>query len=121
MTTMNEVTEVSNQRYLNVSAIKQHALKASDKIRGGKFERVGSEFITEVQIDVENLVRSIQIKYPSKVHADLVFAQVEDKPRFVTGELLEKIQTVLDDAIARLIQRKVESHPGVGKTLQNTR
>lgn len=110
---MNET--LATQRYLNQSALKQHALRCSAELRAGKFERVGQSFLDEVQAEVECLVRHIDNKSREGHHNNLL----DDAAcGFVTGELQAKLRTVLDNAVARIIQRKVESHPSVGKTLQ---
>lgn len=100
-------------RILNQSAVKEHALACSQHIRGGKFTRVSESFLTEIQLEVEALVRSFEAKYPSKTHSN-----VPHTLRFSTGELFDKLQPILDNAIARLIQRRIEQHPSVGSTLQ---
>lgn len=112
---MNEIILAGEKRYLNTSAIKSHALHCSEKLRAGKFERVGQAFLVEVETDVENLVRQIETKYPERTHPS-----ISTDVNLVTGELIHRLQKALNAAVARLIQRKVESHPGIGKTLQNT-
>lgn len=99
-------------RILNASAVKEHALFCSQHIRSGKFTRVSESFLNEIQLEVEALVRSFEAKYPSKTHEDL------HGEGFATGQLWYKLQPVLDRAIARLIQRRIEQHPSVGSTLQ---
>lgn len=100
-------------RILNQTAIRDHALACSKQIRGGKFSRVSESFISEIQLDFEAFVRSLEAKYPPKIHGNLPHTL-----KFVTGELLDKLSPLLDNAIARLIQRRVEQHPSVGFTLQ---
>lgn len=99
-------------RIINASAVKEHALFCSQTIRGGKFSRVSESFINEITLEVESLIRSIETRYPSKTHEDL------HGEGFTTGQLWDKLQPVLDRAIARLIQRRIEQHPSVGSTLQ---
>lgn len=100
-------------RILNASAVKEHALACAQAIRGGKFTRVSETFLNEIQMEVEALIRSFESKYPSKTHTN-----VPHTLQFSTGEFFDKLQPILDNAIARLIQRKVEQHPSVGSTLQ---
>lgn len=101
-------------RILNASAVKQHSLDCSQAIRGGKFTRVSESFINEIQMEVEALIRSFESKYPAKTHADVT----PNAGAFATGQLFAKLQPILDNAIARLIQRRIEQHPSVGSTLQ---
>jgi hypothetical protein len=111
-----ETIDLSSGRYLNETAIRDHALECSKLFKAGKFTRVGQDFIDEVQTDVEVLVREIKSKWPAWIHS----AADTDKT-FTTGALLERIQPVLNSAIARLIQNKVVKQPSCGKTLSRTR
>lgn len=99
-------------RILNQSSVREHALLCSKQIKGGKFDRVSESFFVEVEAGLDEIVRSVNTKHPSKIHADIL-----TPTRFVTDQLLEKLRPLLDRAVARVIQRAVESHPGVGKTL----
>lgn len=101
-------------RILNHSAVKEHSLACSKAIRGGKFSRVSESFITEIRLEVEAIVRGIELKYPAKTHSNVPHPNM----RFGTGELTEKLLPILNSAIARLIQRRIEQHPSVGSTLQ---
>lgn len=102
-------------RILNQTAVREHALECSKKIRGGKFSRVSESFIAEIQLEVESLIRSFESRFPAKTHGD-VDPQINFG--FSTRQLFAKLQPILDRAIGRLIQRKVEQHPSVGSTLQ---
>lgn len=102
---------------LNQSAIRKHALDCSAKTRGGKFTRVGQDFLDEVEAEVEALVREIRNKYPiSGFHPEVITDE-----GFVTGPLLERIREPLNRAIARLIQNKIGKQPSVGCTAGRTR
>lgn len=101
-------------RILNQTAIRDHALTCSKQIKGGKFDRVSESFIDEIQMEVEALIRSFESRYPAKTHGD-VDPQINFG--FSTRQLFAKLQPILDRAIGRLIQRKVEQHPSVGATL----
>lgn len=117
-----DITIVSNTadnasgRHFNGSAIRAHALECSNKIKGGKFTRVGQDFIDEVQADIECLVREIKNKYPVQVHEP-----VPCDLKFTTGALMDRIEEALNLAIPRLIQNKVQRQPSCGKTLSRTR
>lgn len=112
---MNEQTEVINQRYLNRSAVKAHALKCSVELRAGKFERVSDDFFVGIQAQLEGLVHTINGKFVSSHHKDL---PVDGLVPYVSGEFMKRVRDALDRAVARAIQRAVESHPSVGKTLK---
>ena len=103
-----------SDRVLNESAIRTHALECSKKYRAGNFTRVGSDFIEEVEVDVEALVRKV-VGTRETLHPEI------DAKNFVTGALMEKVQTEMNKAIARLIQNKVQSMPSCGCTLGRTR
>ncbi len=103
-------------RILNESAIKEHALACSKAFRGGKFTRVGSDFIEEVEADVESFVRRLQLQNETKVHPPSMFSCT-----FTTGALIDRVSEELNNMIGRMIQNKVQSQPSVGCTLGRTR
>lgn len=94
--------------------MKAHALKCSAELRAGKFERVGDEFFVGIQAQLEGLVHTINGKFVSSHHKDLPGGTVP----YVSGEFLARVRFALDAAVVRAIQRAVESHPSVGKTLK---
>lgn len=102
-------------RFLNESAIKSHALKCSAKLRAGTFERVGSDFIEAVQADAERLIKEIISKYQPPIHA---VVPSEPDQRFVTGAFIRQAEDILNAAVPRIIQARVQRHPSVGKTLK---
>lgn len=77
---------------------------------------MGSDFIEEVEADVEAFVRRLQIQNESKVHPPLVPTST-----LTTGALVERVGEELNLMIARMIQNKVQSQPTVGCTLGRTR
>lgn len=113
-----EELDLATGRFLNESAIRQHALECSRQFRAGKFTRVGQDFLDEVQADVEALVRELRNKYPPTLHAAL---EPAENTCAVTGALLDKVKAELNRAICRLIQNKVQRQPTVGVTLSRTR
>lgn len=102
-------------RYLNESAIKEHALKCSQKLRAGLFHRVGQDFIEAVQADTERLIKDIISKYQPPIH-DVVLSEPDQ--RFVTGAFVRKAEEILNAAVPRIIQSRVQHHPSMGKTLK---
>ena len=115
---MNSEIDLASGRFLNESAIRQHALECSRQFRAGKFTRVGQDFLDEVQADVEALVRDLRSKYPPPLHEPL---EPGENICCVTGALLDKVKTELNRAVCRLIQAKVQRQPTVGVTLSRTR
>ena len=111
-----EPLDLASGRYFNDSALHQHALECSVAVKNGKFTRVGQDFMDEVHADVEAFIRELRNKWPVQIH-DPVPCELT----FTTGALMDKVQGVLNDAIARLIQRKVQRQPSCGKTLSRTR
>lgn len=111
-----ENIDISSGRFLNETAVRNHALACSRAYRAGKFTRVGQEFLDEVKADVEALVRELRNKYPT-LHASLEPGQ----NRVVAGALCDKVEAELNRAICRLIQNKTQKQPSVGCTLSRTR
>lgn len=103
-------------RYLNSSAIKAHALQCSKTLRAGLFKRVGQDFIDDVQAEAERLIREIRSKYQPPVHA---LVSPEAGTKFVTGAFIKVAEEILNDAVPRIIQAKVQRHPSVGQTLKS--
>lgn len=114
---MSQETEFKppSARYLNVSAVKEHALKCSKQNRAGTFTRVSEEFITDIQAEVEALVRRFNSLFQPAVHAVVDTGDV----KFVTGELMDKTREAMNQCIARMIQAKVQRHPSIGCTLKS--
>lgn len=112
-----ETLDLASGRYLNETAVRNHALACSKAYRAGKFTRVGSEFMDEVKADVEAMVRELRGKYANQVHPVLDMGENQ----VVTGALLDKIGAELGKAIGRLIQNKVQRQPTCGVTLGRTR
>jgi hypothetical protein len=113
-----EFVDLATLRLLNESAIHNHALACSQKFRAGKFTRVGEDFQNEVRADVEAFIREIRNKWPTPLHEPL---PLDENACCVTGALSDKVMAALNDAIARLIQSKVQKQPSVGCTLRATR
>jgi hypothetical protein len=113
---MSEILDLASGRYLNESAIREHALACSKACRNGKFTRVGQEFIDEVKADVEALVRKLRNEHPTLTHPQQITSLV-----FPTGALTAKVEEAISEVIARIIQRKVERQPSCGCTLSRTR
>ena len=115
---MNEPLDLSTGRFLNETAIRDHALRCSAKFKGGRFTRVGQDFLDEVSADVEAWLRELRNRYPTRVFEPL---EPDENTSCVTGALCDKVGVELNRAICRLIQLKAQSQPSCGKTLGRTR
>ena len=111
--------DLSSGRFLNESAIRQHALLCSQNFRAGKFTRVGQDFIDEVKADVEAAVR--EIRYKAKVREPWTPLEPSDNSCFLTGALCDKLAVEMNYLIGRIIQNKVQHQPSCGCTLGRTR
>jgi|SRR5579859_59520 len=111
-----ETLDLASGRYLNESAIREHALACSKKFRAGKFTRVGQDFITETLTDVECLIRNIRNNNPVTLDEPL-----ETELRFTTGALMDRLEPELNRLIGRIIQNKIKRQPTVGCTARATR
>lgn len=108
--------DLASLRYLNESAIKQHALTCAARFRP-KFTRVGQPFIDEVKADVEAFIRDLR----NAANRDLpLHPTLDPNEDFLTGALLEKLKPVLNKTVARIIQSKVQRQT-TGVTLTSTR
>lgn len=103
---------------LNISAVKKFSLAVSAAKRNGKFTRVGSEFIAELEGEVEAIIRDLRnTRFPVPAEDQLT----PENANFVTGAMVEKLREALNNAVARIIQSKVQRQPSVGATLGRTR
>jgi hypothetical protein len=114
----NNVIDLASLRYLNESAIKQHALTCAARCRP-KFTRVGQEFVDEVKADVEAFVRDLRNQAQREVVPFACIEPTEDTD-FLTGALIEKLKPILNRTVARIIQSKVQRQT-TGVTLKATR
>lgn len=108
--------DISSARYLNDSAIREHALECSANFRARKFTRVGEDFMDEVKADVEAVLRELRNKASPQMHLPLITARI-----FVTGLFQERAGEIFNDLVGRIIQNKVQRQPSCGKTLGRTR
>jgi hypothetical protein len=99
----------------NNTAHKKHALACSEACKRGKFTRVGADFVSEVEADVEAIVRKFRNEVP------LTQSAVPTDETFVTGALAEKLKEALNEIVARVIQNKMCRQPSVGVTAGRTR
>ena len=113
-----EPLDLSTGRFLNESAIRDHALRCSARFRANKFTRVSQDFLDEVKADVEMLVRNIKNQCPTHMHEAL---EPDENTCCVTGALSAKVTVELNRLVCRIIQNKVQRQPTVGKTLSRTR
>lgn len=100
-----------SERILNRTAVREYALHVSEKVRGGKFTRVGEDFIDAVEAEVSALIRRT---YPA-IPGDM--PHVNDC--FVTGDAMHKMRNALDNFVQAIVFAKVRRHPTVGVTLKD--
>jgi hypothetical protein len=105
-----------SDRILNESAIREHALACSKTFRGGKFTRVGQDFLDEVRIDVEALIVTLRNSHPTQLNTPLPL-----ESGFLTGNLGDRVIHEWNNLVGRIIQNKVRRQPSVGQTLSRTR
>ena len=113
-----EGLDLASMRYLNESAIKQHALTCAARCRP-KFTRVSKEFVDEVKADVEAFIRELRNNANREV-APFGCIEPSEDTDFLTGALIEKLKPILNKTVARIIQSKVQRQT-TGKTLGATR
>ena len=107
---------------LNQAAIKEFALRCSKTYRAGKFTRVGQDFIEEVETDIECLLRELRNKCGT-LHRALGQGQgsPEDNVFIVKGAFKDRLETIFNQLVCRIIQNKVQRQPTCGCTLSRTR
>jgi len=110
--------------YLNLSPtrrclVKRFAKLCSVTIRKSKFNRVSDDFLDGVSAEVEKLRREIAAKHGTVVFPDILDSKNNacPTPAFLSPQERKAILREIEFMIARTIQRKVERHPSVGKTL----
>jgi len=113
-----EPLDLSTGRFLNESAIREHALRCSARFKGNRFTRVGQDFLDEVSADVEALVRNVRNQSATGIYEPL---EPFENTSCVTGALSAKVMGELNRLICRMIQNKVQRQPSCGKTLGRTR
>ena len=98
--------------------MRAHALACSAKFKGGRFTRVGQDFLDEIAADVEALIRAMRNQCPAHVFEAL---EPAGNSSCVTGALSDKVAVELNRLVCRMLQRKVQQQPSCGKTLGRTR
>ncbi len=96
------------------SNVRKLSLAISEQNRAGKFKRVGSDFLTGIEAEVDNIVRQIESKVREPLHK--LPPGFEDV-QLITGFALEKCRERLEAAIRKVILNKVQSTPSCGCTL----
>lgn len=114
--------------HFNETAIKDFGLRCSKIYRAGKFTRTGQDFLDELYIDIENVLRELRNKGINTIHPALGQGQAAsptdptpDDVHLIKGAFLEVLETVFNQMICRMIQTKVQKQPTVGCTLSRTR
>ncbi len=115
---VDDTLDLASGRFLNESAIRDHALRCSARFRNNRFTRVGQDFLDEVKADVEAWIRSMKTQCKTHMFDPL---EPDENISCVTGALSGKVEGELNRLICRIIQNKVQRQPSVGKTLRATR
>ena len=124
---MSDTVVATDRPDLNQAAMKEFALRCSKTYRAGKFTRVGADFMAEVETDVETMLRQLRTTAGNQIHPALGQGQTlpgtleNDDVQIVKGAFLEKVETIFNQTICRIIQNKVQRQPSVGCTLSRTR
>lgn len=112
------MSEEASLRFLNESAIREHALACSKQFRAGRFTRVGEDFMDEVKADVASFVRDLRVlRNGTTLHDPKDIGELQ----FATGALMGAVQDALNQYIGRTVQNKVQKQPSCGCTLSRTR
>lgn len=101
---------------MNNVAVKDYALKCSAEIKHGKFTRVGSDFLAEIQVEFEAIIRGIggkiTLNFPEVTRDERPLLDLSDRT---------KLYDVFTRLLTRLIQQRVEGQPSCGQTLGRTK
>ncbi|HYG24494.1 MAG TPA: hypothetical protein VEH04_17075 [Verrucomicrobiae bacterium] len=106
-------TLTRNNGRFNRAAIKRHALKVSREARNGKFERVSTEFLENIEAQIEAKLRSLEAPV---INAPLGQVEPDAGESFLTGQGKERLFEAFNRWVAREIHRK-SNDVRVGKTL----
>lgn len=107
--------QVATSRYLNISAVKKHALKCSIELRAGKFSRVGESFVDSVQAEVDRLLYHIHGQFNPSINNRVAS---DADASFITGAFMSRAKDAFENVVPRIIQARVQRHPSIGKTLK---
>lgn len=102
------------QSVINRSAVKAYALKVSKERKGGKFTRVGEDFLDAVEAQVESVIRGLTTFQGAE--SDVIFP--DDDREFITGAALEKFRERLNERTRTIVSGLVRRHPSIGCTLK---
>lgn len=95
---------------IKVAAVKRHSLVCSQKLRAGKFSRVGEDFVQKIEACLEQAARMIGQSY--------TMAALPTDEYFLTHEGERHILDNFNSWMAKSIQKSVQAHPSLGKTLK---
>ena len=95
---------------INVSATKRHALLCSQKLRAGKFSRVGEDFIQQIEAALEGTARVLAHSVTTEILPTAEY--------FLTPAGERAVLDAVNAWIAKAVQKRVKAHPSLGKTLK---
>lgn len=96
---------------LNRSSVKYYALEVSTRVRAGKFKRVSPSFVSQVEAELENIIRGIGGAEDSE---DISW----DWDFFNRKQISSRLFEQLNRAVRKIILRKVRGYPTRGQTLK---
>jgi len=96
---------------LNRSSVKYYALEVSTRVRAGKFKRVSPAFVSQVEAELENIIRGIGGTEDSE---DISW----DWDFFNRKQISSRLFEQLNRAVRKIILRKVRGYPSKGQTLK---
>lgn len=95
---------------IKVAAVKRHSLVCAQKLRAGKFSRVGEDFLQQIEEDLESTARTLGQTVTTEV--------LPTEEYFLTSEGEKHLLDNINSHIAKIIQKRVQAHPSLGKTLK---
>jgi len=103
---------------LNRSAVKDCALFVSDQKRGGKFKRCSPAFVKGVETELESIIRGIGGAIRGIGGTRDSDDVIGDWDFLNRKQIFSRIVEQLNNAVRKIILRKVRSYPSIGKTLK---
>jgi len=95
---------------LKIASTKRHALLCSEKLRAGKFTRVGEDFLQQIEAALESTARVLGHAVTGEV--------LPTDEKFLTPEGERYVLDNVNTWIGKAIQKRVQAHPSLGKTLK---
>lgn len=98
---------------INRTSVRDYALKVSAEKRAGKFNRVSSEFLDDVEAQLEAAIRGLA----GCADSDDVTPDPEAN-WFINGRTTKSAEEKLNQLARKIVLGKVRRHPSIGVTLK---